>query len=532
MSDFGADRRDIAQLLSNGIVTRRQLLAGSSALAGAAALPAFFSPRQAHAQAPQKGGTLRAGLSGASTNDSLDPTSPACCGTNLSSINYMIRNTLVETDDRYRPTPGLAESWEATGGAGQWTFKLRQGVEFHNGKSFEAADAIFSLDAHRKNEASPAAVLLKEITSISSPDAHTVVFELAAPNADFPAVLADYHLQIAPNDTKDWNDGIGTGPFKLVEHEPGVRASTERNANYWRDGMPYFDAVECTFINDVTARTNALIAGRLDIIDKPDLATIHLLERNPNVQVVRVGSTRHYNMPMMVEAPAFASNDARLALKYALPRAEILDKVARGYGSLGNDQPISPLQRYYADLPQREFDLDKAKFHYEKAGSPELPPLRTSEAAFPGAVDAALLLQNAAAKAGIKLEVVREPEDGYWSNVWLKAPFCMSYWTGRPTEDWMFTAGYESTAAWNEARWKNERFDSLLRAARSELDDDKRREMYGEMQRIVHEEGAQLIPIFADTVLAASKKVQFNTPLVGNFEFDGFRAYERWWFGA
>jgi peptide/nickel transport system substrate-binding protein len=106
----------------------------------------------------------------------------------------------------------------------------------------------------------------------------------------------------------------------------------------------------------------------------------------------------------------------------------------------------------------------------------------------------------------------------------------MSYWTGRPTEDWMFTAGYESTAAWNEAHWKNERFDSLLREARSELDDAKRREMYGEMQQIVHEDGAQLIPMFADTVLAANKKVQYKEPLVGNFELDGFRAYERWWF--
>jgi peptide/nickel transport system substrate-binding protein len=213
-----------------------------------------------------------------------------------------------------------------------------------------------------------------------------------------------------------------------------------------------------------------------------------------------------------------------------LPRAEILEKVGRGYGSLGNDQPISPLQRYYTQLPQREFDLDKAKHHYQQAGSPALPPLQTSEVAFPGAVDAALLLQNTAAQAGIKLEVVREPADGYWSNVWLKAPFCMSYWTGRPTEDWMFTAGYESTAAWNEAHWKNERFDSLLREARSELDDAKRREMYGEMQMIVHEQGAQLIPMFADTVLAANKKVQFKEPLVGNFELDGFRAYERWWF--
>ena len=410
MPDFGPFDPNDPDLLARARLTRRYLLAGSAALVGASTLTPLLGLQEAHAQAPQRGGTLRAGLSGAATNDTLDPTSAACCGTNLSSVNYMIRNTLVETDDRYRPTRASRRAGKLTGGAGQWTFKLRSGVEFHNGKPFEAADAIFSLDVHRKNEASPAAVLLKEIKEIKSPDAHTLVFELAAPNADFPAVLADYHLQVAPADTKDWNDGIGTGPFKLVEHEPGVRASTVRNEKYWRQGMPYFDAVECTFINDVTARTNALIASKLDIIDKPDLATVHLLERNPKIQVVRVGSTRHYNMPMRVDVPPFENNDVRLALKYALPRAEILDKVAHGYGSLGNDQPISPLQRYFADLPQRPFDLDKAKFYYQKAGSPVLPPLSTSDVAFPGAVDAALLLQNAAAQAGIKIDVVREPE--------------------------------------------------------------------------------------------------------------------------
>lgn len=512
-------------------LTRRDLMLGTAAAAGAVAMPSLLGTRPARAQAPKSGGTLRAGISGASTNDSLDPTSPACCGINLSSINYMIRNTLVETDAGYRPTPALAESWEATDGPAKWTFKLRQGVEFHNGKTFDAADAMFSLNVHRgENNPSPASILLKEIKDLTSPDANTLVFELNAPNADFPAVLADYHLVMAPADTKDWNDGVGTGPFKLVEHDPGVRASTTRNPNYWRNGMPYFDGVELVFINDVAARTNALIGGTLDLIDKPDLATIHLLEKNPNVQVVRVGSTRHYTMPMHADVEPFNNNDLRLALKYALPRQEILDKVARGYGSLGNDQPISHLQRYFRQLPQRELDIDKAKFHFEKAGSPSIPPLYASDVAFPGAIDAALLLQNAAAQAGIKIEVVRAPDDGYWSNVWLKQPFCTSYWTGRPTEDWMFSSGYESTAPWNDARWKNERFDTLLRAARSELDDDKRREMYGEMQQIVYDDGSQLIPIFGDTIFAASKKVAFQEPLVGNFELDGYRAYERWWF--
>ena len=522
----------LARLLAAGRISRREFVAGSLAIGGAATLPQLLSTADALADTPKRGGTLRAGLSGASSTDTLDPTNPACCGTNLSSINYQIRNTLVETDAGYRPSPGLAESWEATDGPSKWTFRLRHGVEFHNGKTFGAQDAMFSLNAHRGDDnPSPASVLLKQVKELTAPDDHTLVFELDAPSADFPAILADYHLQIAPDGTADWNDGVGTGPFRLVRHEPGVRSSAVRNPNYWRDGMPYFDAVECLFINDVVARTNGLVTGELDVIDKPDLQTIDRLEQNPNVQVVRVGSTRHYTLPMHADTAPYDNPDLRLALKYALPRDEILSKVSRGYGSIGNDQPISPLQRYYVELPQRAFDLDRARHHFERSGVGATPiKLYTAEVAFPGAVETALLFQSAAAQAGIDIEVVRASNDGYWSDVWRKQPFCMSYWTGRPTEDWMFSSGYESTAPWNDANWKHERFDRLLHEARSELDDAKRRELYGEMQRIVHEEGAQLIPMFGDTLLAAAKSVRFATPLVGNFELDGFRAYERWWF--
>src|SRR5687767_14694714 len=108
MSSFERKEPNFAELLAKGALTRRGLLAGSAATAAAGAWPAVL--RQANAQTPKKGGTLRAGLSGAATNDTLDPTSAACCGTNLSSINYMVRNTLVETDDRYNPAAGLAES--------------------------------------------------------------------------------------------------------------------------------------------------------------------------------------------------------------------------------------------------------------------------------------------------------------------------------------------------------------------------------------------------------------------------------------
>ena len=105
---------------------------------------------------------------------------------------------------------------------------------------------------------------------------------------------------------------------------------------------------------------------------------------------------------------------------------------------------------------------------------------------------------------GLNVNVVREPKDGYWSNVWNKKPWCMCYWGGRPTEDWMFTTSYAEGVPWNETYWSNDRFNELLLQARSELDDDLRREMYFEMQQLVSDDGGIIIPMLLLLIIAAA----------------------------
>jgi peptide/nickel transport system substrate-binding protein len=156
--------------------------------------------------------------------------------------------------------------------------------------------------------------------------------------------------------------------------------------------------------------------------------------------------------------------------------------------------------------------------------------LHAADAAFGGAVDAAALYKESAAKAGIKIEVVREPNDGYWSNVWMKKPWSTCFWSGRPTADWMFSTAYSADAKWNDSFWKHDRFNKLIIEARAMLDKKKRREMYVEMQKIVRDEGGVVVPMYADYMAATSKKVKFENP-AGNFPLDGHKNTERWWFG-
>jgi peptide/nickel transport system substrate-binding protein len=221
----------------------------------------------------------------------------------------------------------------------------------------------------------------------------------------------------------------------------------------------------------------------------------------------------------------------RLALKYGVDREKMLKTILRGYGSVGNDHPISTANRYHAsELPQRQFDPDKAKFHLKKAGITDASfDFLTAEAAFVGAIDAGVIYKETAAKAGININVVREPNDGYWSNVWMKKPWCAVFWGGRPTEDMMFSTAYAADAAWNDTSWQHKRFNELLVAARAELDDPKRRTMYVEMQSIVRDEGGVVVPMFAADLSATSDKIAHG-PVAANWEMDGLRAPERWWF--
>ena len=523
--------KKLEDLLAQRKISRREFMARVSALGLATIISPALLSNLAHASVPKKGGRLRIGASG-STTDSLDIASFPEIMPQL--LNQQIRCNLVEVNQKMQPIPELAESWDPTPDAKKWTFKLRKGVEFHNGKTMDAEDVIYTLNYHRRPDSKSAIKgWISAIEDIKADGKYSVVMTLKEGNADFPFLLSDYHLGIVPADTKgsEFNKGIGAGPFILQSYEPGVRSLVKRNANYFKKGLPYFDEVEIIAINDIIARVTALKTAKIDVTSRCDVKTFHFLEKTPGLQTLSLSGTMHYTMPMRTDTAPYNNNDVRLALKYALDRAQLLKLVLRGYGYVGNDHPIAKANRYYAhELQQREYDPDKAKYHLKKAGMMNQTfNLHAAEAAFSGAVDSAVLFKEHAAKAGININVVREPDDGYWSDVWMKKPWSFCYWQGRPTEDWFLSTVYAENANWNDAYWKHERFNKLLIEARSELDEKKRREMYVEMQRIIRDEGGTVIPLFANQLIAATDKLGHGE-VAPNWLFDGFRIAERWWF--
>ncbi|MFO1040086.1 MAG: ABC transporter substrate-binding protein [Geminicoccaceae bacterium] len=482
-------------------VSRREVMAGAAGVALAAAAPW----RRAAAQTPKKGGDLKLGIDGAESTDSLDPASYTA--TYMQTVGYQWGNPLIELDVNNKPIPELAESWEPNKDATRWVVKLRKGVTFHNGKEMTADDVVASYNHHRgKDSKSAAKVYLDPFTDIKADGKDQVVFELAQGIADVPYILADYHLLIMPAGSPP-DSGMGTGPFSIEAFEPGVRTLAKRNPNYFKDGRAHADSVETLAINDQTARTNALQTGAAHWINRVDPKTVSLLQRLPTIKIIDVPSAGHYLFVMRCDMAPFDNLDLRLAMKYGIDREDIIKKILLGHGALGNDNPIPGFDPFHADIPQRTYDLDKAKFHFKKSGFEGAVPMQIADAAFTGAVDTATLYQQHLAKAGINLDVQRVPNDGYWDNVWMKAPFCGSYWGGRPTADLMLSVAYASDAAWNESFWKRPDFDKLLVAARGELDQGKRTQLYAEAQTMINEDGGAIIPMFNNFLFGTSDKV-------------------------
>lgn len=510
-------------------LSRRELLKGAG-VAGLLLPTGILLGAGPSAAEGTKGGHLRLGLAGGSTTDSLDPATWA--DTYMIMVGYAVRGNLVEVASDGSAVGEIAESFEASDGAKKWAFKLRTGIVFSDGKSVSTADVISSINYHRdESSKSGAKSLLQSIADITVEGNDTIVFTLSDGNADFPFVLADYHLNIMPFAEGKPNFEVGAGPYKIEKFEPGVRTVLVRNSQSHKQGN--VDTVEMLSIADSTARQNALQAGDVDVINRADVKTVDFLAAVAGIKVEDVPGRLHYNLPMITKVDPFTNIDVRLALKYSIDRDAILKTILNGHGQIGNDQPITPSYRFYAkDLAPRPYDPEKAKFHMKKSGLSSIQiDLSAADAAFPGAVDAAVLYAEQAAKAGIKINVVREPNDGYWDNVWLRKPFCAAYWGGRPTEDVMLTIAYAKGAPWNEAQWENSRFNELLVGARGELDEGKRRGMYEEMQHIVSDDGGNIIPVFANHVHAISAKVGHSDSVSGVWELDGARCIERWWIG-
>lgn len=514
----GTSRRDVM----------RTLLAGGMMASTAGAL--LTHTGAAFAQTPRKGGRIRVAAGAGSTADTLDPAK----GGGMADYvrHYMFYNCLTVIDTKLAPQMMLAESISSTDGA-LWTVKLRKDVTFHDGKALTSADVVYSLLRHKNPAvASKARAVAEEFEEVKATGPNELQIKLNSPNVDLPALLSTSHFSIIKDGTVDFSTAVGTGPYKCKEFKPGVRSVGVRNDNYWKPGKPYLDEIEYFAIPDEAARVNALLSGDVQLINgiNPRSAANFTPESGCTLFESKTG---HYTDIIMrdnlgpVKNPHFV-----LAMKYMLDREQIRKASMRGYGVIANDHPVQPSSRFFfAGLPQRAFDLDKAKFHLQKSGMAGMTLPVVASTAAGGSVDMAQIVQLAGQKVGLNLDIKRMPADGYWSNHWAKHPMSFGNISPRPTVDLMFSLFYKSSASMNVSGWKNEQFDQLLDLARAESNEAKRKQMYADMQVLVHEHCGVGIPMFINSVDGFTNKLKgySSHPLGGLM---GFLFAEHVWLEA
>lgn len=442
--------------------------------------------------------------------ESVDPISP----TRFLEVDQLIYDQLVRAGSDGLPAPRLAVSWTSSPDLKTWTFKLRSGVRFNNGEPFTAKDAAYSLQRILSPRiASPARSVLGMMDSIEAVDDTTLRVTLKQADADFPVLLTDYRVRMVSSKAVGGNldtvndSGIGTGPFKISKLDPRGTTVLTTNPYYW-DKKAGVDEVDVIAIPDQDARTQALLAGQLDMAAvTPN--EIGLFSGNRKFVVQKIPSGLWNPITMRTDTPPFNDVRVRQALRMLADRETLLRLVlGAGNGKVVCDTPVWPGDPYYNAHLSCPPDPEGAKKLLSEAGYPNglTVDLYTSSAR-PIMVPLAEAYQAQAAKAGVKVNVRIVPADGYWTSTWMKRPFAVGNWDPRPA-DQVLNEVFRSGAKWNESAWNRPDFDALLDEARSSGALEKRKELYGKAQAILSREGGEFVPFFQNEIRVYSSSLQ------------------------
>jgi peptide/nickel transport system substrate-binding protein len=419
---------------------------------------------------------------------------------------------LFQRNAKYEIEPLIGESLTPSADAQVWTLKLRSGVEFHNGKTLDADDVIFSL----RRIVDPAApgvgatgLAMIDAAALKRIDATTVQIPLKYPYSVLDDQLAQYMLGIVPAGF-DVAKPVGTGPFAFKDFTAGGQSTFTRFDNYWRAKALPEQLVVIDFPDD-TAKVNALLSGQIDALDNLPQSQIDVVRSaGGNVLISETASWTPFTM--RVDTAPFDDVRVRQAFRLIVDRPQMVAQALNGQGRIGNDlyAPFDPA--YAGDLPQRHQDLDQAKSLLRSAGHDGLTvELVTSTGIGSGAVEAAQLFAEQAKGAGVTVQIRNTDSATFYGKDYLSWPFAQDYW---------FTRGYLpqvangslATSAFNETHWNQPDFVQLIGAAQRELDAAKRTDLLKQAQRIEYDTGGHIIWGFKNQVDAYSAKVTGFVP--------------------
>jgi peptide/nickel transport system substrate-binding protein len=438
--------------------------------------------------------------------------------------------------------PRLAESWEPNEDGTVWTFKIRQGVQFHNGATLTADDVVSTFeklidpDTGSSNAQSALGGVLSS-GNTEAPDESTVVFNLDAPNGSFPTLIssANYNAIIIPADLDpaDWGKTFeGTGPFKLENFQPRVGATFVRNENYWGEAANP-ERMELKFYDEEGPMVTALQGDEVDFVEHFSVSGGSALLNDPNVQVIAIRTATHRQLHMRTDKEPFTDARVRQAIALTIDRPALVDGLWEGRADIGNDSPFAPV--YPATdttVAQRAQNIDEAKQLLADAGMAD--GFSVDLATWDGfeIPDLAQLVKDNAAQIGVTINLKITDSatyygDGTFGNSrWLDSVMGITDYGHRPVPNVYLTAalsGDPKVGVWNSAHFQNDEYDGLVREYVAALDLESQRGLAKQIQELLLVETPIVFPYFYN-FLSAAKPNLANAVSAATGQFDLSRA--------
>lgn len=498
-------------------LTRRELVRAGAAgaiLMGSGGLLGSDTARAALTQslAPQakRGGTLRVGIAGGSPTDDFDMA-------HINGPSATVRaQTFYETvpflDGQFRLHDDfLADEFTPNRTADVWTVRLKQGVEFHNGKTATAEDLLFSIK--RLLDPKSGATAAGQLTAIDlkrtkALDKRTVRFVLKTPQSFFDYLLSDivYLVPVGYDPKKP----VSTGPWRFKSFQPARQTVLTRFENY--HGTPaYADQLVMTELPDDTARVNALISGQVDVINQVPFPNVRQLKGQSGIQVA-VSPTGGWNpITMRVDVAPFKDVRVRQAVRLAMNREQAIATALYGQGSPAADT-YGRFDPSFSNAFKRSQDIEKAKSLLKQAGQSNLKLELVTSPIAAGIVEACQVLAQNAKAAGIDI-TVRKVDPGTYFSRYGKWPFAIDFWVGLPYLVVASIADGPGASVVNTTHFNDPAFNKLYGQASRTLDKNKRASLVHAMQKIQYDRGGYIIWSFQDSVDAYSKKVGGVQPI-------------------
>ncbi len=477
------------------------------------------------------GGTLRTGIIAPAAE--LDPIAVGDEG-GLAVLGQS-GEYLTWSDEKLELQPRLAESWEPNEDGSIWTFKVRQGVTFHDGRPLTAEDVAATMN--RLSDPDVGSNALSAFGGVLSKgaaeavDDTTVQFTLDAPNGNFPYLVSsdNYNAIILPADFDGgWDKTfIGTGPWKLEKYTPEQGVTYVKNPDYWDPNrQPNADRSEVRFYAEEQARVLAMQGDEIDILSNFSVAGGQALLTDPNVTVIEVRASQHRQIHMRNDKEPFTDKRVRQAMGLLLNRQELVDGLFDGKADLGNDNPFAPVfPSTDTDVAQREQDIEQAKQLIADSGVtiPSGLELRTWDGfEIP---QLAQLIQDAAAQAGITIKLnITDPttyygDFTYGNSPWLDSTFGITDYGHRGVPNVFLGAPLQSKGTWNSAHFRNTQYDDLVAQYVAALDVDSQRGIARQIEELLLDETPLVIPYFYFH-LGAMKKSVAGVEVTGMGHFD------------